>query len=218
MEVIDFTKLSSEQKKQLREQMEAEQRAEKEAAIKMRADYEQLKNEQVLASFKRLQNVSSALTEEKVDVYNQFGSLLAMKKELYKLTEAQMDMQQSHTFTSADGRISIIIGSNVIDRWSDDVNVGIERVNAWIDSKIADPKDRGTVRALMKTNSEGVLKASRILDLAKHANERGDKELIEAVDFIRDQYRPEKTSTYVKAKYKDDNQKWQWLALSMSAV
>ncbi len=218
MEVIDYTKLSPEQKKELRQQMEAEQRAEQEKAIKLRDDYESMKNEQVLASFKRLQNVSSALTEEKVDIFNQFGSLLAMKKELYNLSEAQMDMQQSHTFTSSNGNISIIIGSNVIDRWSDDVGVGIERVNAWIDSKITNPEDRGTVRALMKTNSEGVLKASRILDLAKHASERGDKELIEAVNFIRDQYRPEKTSTYVKAKFKNENQQWQWLALSMSAV
>jgi len=215
---INYQDLTAEQKQQFREEMEAEQRAEKEAAKKLRADYEQLKNEQVMASFKRLQNVSSALTEEKVDIFNQFGSLLAMKKELYNLTEDQMDLQQSHTFTSADGRVSIIIGSNVIDRWSDDVGVGIERVNQWIDSKIATPEDRAIIRALMKTNSDGVLKASRVLDLAKHANERGDKELIDAVNFIRDQYCPEKTSTYVKAKFKNENDQWCWLALSMSAV
>lgn len=215
---INYQDLSSKQKQQMREEMEAEQRAEREAAKQLRSDYEHLKNEQVLASFKRLQDVSSALTEEKVDLFNQFGSLLAMKKELYKLTEAQMDMQQSHTFTSSDGKVSIIIGSNVIDTWSDDVGVGIERVNQWIDSKIATPEDRAIIRALMKTNSDGVLKASRILDLAKHASERGDKELTDAVNFIRDQYRPEKTSTYVKAKWKNEKKQWQWLALSMSAV
>jgi len=46
----------------------------------------------------------------------------------------------------------------------------------------------------------------------------GDKELIDAVNFIRDQYRPVKTSTYVKVKYTDEEGRTKWLPLSMSAV
>jgi len=218
METIDFKKLTDEQKKELRLQMEAEERAEKEAAQRLKTDYEALKDEQVRASFKRLQNVSSSLGDEKVDIFNQFGSLIAMKKELFNLTDEQMELQQSHTFTSSDGKVSIIIGSNVIDRWGDDVAVGIERVNRWIDAKIEDQNSRDIIRALLKPNSQGVLKANRVLDLSKKAREIGDTELIEAVNFIHDQYKPQMTSTYVKARYLDENQQWQWLALSMSAV
>ncbi len=218
MEKIEFSQLTEDQKRQLRQQMAAEDKARNEANKKLRDDYEQLKDYEVKKSFGHLQRVSSALAEEKVNVFNQFGALLAMKKELYNLSEEQMDLQQSHTFTSNDGKQSIIIGSNVIDRWSDDVQVGIDRVTAWINARITDKDSREIITALLKPDSKGVLKANRVLELSKKAAEIGDTDLMDAVNFIRDQYRPEKTSTFVKAKFMDENDQWQWLALSMSAV
>lgn len=218
METIDFTKLTPEQKRALRDQMDAEERAATDAARKMREDYETLKDEQVKVSFKRLQNISLALEEEKVDIFNQFGSLLAMKKELHNLTDEQMELQQSHTFTTSKNDVSLIIGSNAIDGWTDDVNIGIQGINDWIDTKITDPDDRAIIRTLLKPDKNGVLKANRVLELSNEAHKRGDKELIKHVDFVQSQYRPQKTSTYVKAKYKDANGVWQWLALTMSAV
>lgn len=221
MQKIDFQNLTPEQKQALRAQFEAEETAEKEREKRKKSDYNALKEEQVKATFKRLQNVSSNLEHEKIDIFNQFGSLLALKKDLYNLTEEQMELQQSHTFTSTEANQSIIIGSNMIDRWSDDVNVGIERINKWLDHLITDEQSRqmvSIIRDLLKPNKDGVLKANRVLELGKKAREMGDKELIGAVDFIQEQYQPVKTSTYVKAKYLDANGIWQWLALSMSAV
>lgn len=218
MENLDFNQLTAEQKRQLRQQFEAEERAEKENMQKMHEDYETLKDEQVKVSFKRLQNISMALEEEKVDIFNQFGVLLAMKKELHNLTDEQMELQQSHTFTTSKNDISLIIGSNAIDGWTDDVNIGIQGINDWIDTKITDPDDRAIIRTLLKPDKNGVLKANRVLELSNEAHKRGDKELIKHVDFVQSQYRPVKTSTYVKAKFKDANGVWQWLALTMSAV
>jgi len=218
MDAIDYNKLTPDQKRALREQMDAEERATADATRKMREDYETLKDEQVKVSFKRLQNISMALEEEKVDIFNQFGSLLAMKKELNNLTDEQMELQQSHTFSSSKNDISLIIGSNVIDGWTDDVNIGIQGINDWIDTKITDPDDRAIIRTLLKPDKNGVLKASRVIELSNEAHKRGDKQLIKHVDFVQSQYRPVKTSTYVKAKYKDANGVWQWLALTMSAV
>jgi hypothetical protein len=218
MDAIDINKLTPEQKQALRMQIEAEDRAREEQAKKLRDDYEQMKDDEVRMAFEHLQRVSAALAEEKVNVFNQFGALLAMKRELYGLTDERLAMQQSHTFTSSDGRRSVIIGSNVIDRWGDDVQVGIDRVISWINSRISDKNSRDIIMALLKPDSKGVLKANRVLELSKKAAEIGDTELIDAVSLIRDQYRPEKTSTYVKAKYMDEHGQWQWLALSMSAV
>jgi hypothetical protein len=218
MATIDINQLTAEQKQQLREQFEEEERAAKATAQKQRDYYEILKDEQVQATFKRLQNLSSTLEEEKIDIFNQFGSLIAMKKDLFHLSDEQMDLQQSHTFTNKSVDKSIIIGANVIDRWSDDLNIGIARISEWLDKHIEEDQSREIIRALLRPDSNGILKANRILDLSKKAAEIGDKELIEAVNFIRDQYRPAKTSTYVKAKFLDSNRQWQWLALSMSAI
>jgi len=218
MSKLEFEKLTPEEKKALREKLAAEERAEKEAEKRLRNDYQALKDEQVISTFNRLRSISKTLEEEKVDIFNQFGSLISMKKEIYGLTQDQMELQQSHTFTTSDTKMSVIIGSNVIDRWGDDVNIGIERVNIWIDKKIEDKDSRDIIRALLKPNKDGVLKAARVLDLSKKAREIGDTELIEAVNFIHDQYKPVRTSTYVKAKYLDENGVWKWLALSMSSV
>jgi len=218
MESINYSELTAEQKKALREQMEQEERAEREKENKTREDYLALKEEQINVSFRFLQTLSLNLEEIKIDIFNQFGAILAMKKELYKLTDEQMELQQSHTFTNKANDKSLIIGSNAIDGWTDDVNIGIQGINDWIDAKITDPDDRAIIRTLLKPNKDGVLKANRVLELSNEAHKRGDAELIKHVDFVQSQYRPVKTSTYVKAKYKDANGVWQWLALSMSAV
>jgi hypothetical protein len=216
--LVDYSKLTPDQKRELREQMEAEERAEKEKVNKMRSDYESLKEEQINVSFKFLQALSLNLEEIKVDIFNQFGAILAMKKELYNLSDEQMELQQSHTFTNKTNDKSLIIGSNAIDGWTDDVGIGIQGVNDWIDSKITDPDDRAIIRTLLRPDKSGALKANRVLELSNEAHKRGDMELIKHVNFIQSQYRPVKTSTYVKAKYKDENGIWQWLALTMSAV
>lgn len=218
MENLDYSKLTPEQKQALREQMLAEERAERDRANKVRADFQALKDEQINVSFNYLKKISINLEEIKIDIFNQFGSLLAMKKELYNLTDEQMELQQSHTFTNTENDKSLIIGSNVRDGWTDDVNIGIQGINDWIDTKITDPDDRAIIRTLLKPDKNGTLKASRVLELSNEANKRGDQELIKHVNFIQSQYRPQKTSTYVKAKYKDETGVWQWLALSMSAV
>lgn len=218
---INIGALTQEERAQLLLQLEAEERAAKEKRRKELEAYEQLKDTQVRATFKELQNISSSLEVAKQRVFDDFELLLQMKKELFGLSEERMLSQESHTFTSADGSVSIIIGHNVIDSWDETVKVGIDRVNKWL-SKLAKDEESavlvGLIRDLLKPNKDGVLKASRILDLSKKAAELGDRELIEAVELIRDSYRPTRTSTYVKARYIDTRGQKQWLALSMSSV
>jgi len=218
MDGINYSELTADQKQILREQIQQEERAEKEKERKIQEDYQSLKEEQINVSFRFLQNLSISLEETKVDIFNQFGAIIAMKKELYKLTDEQMELQQSHTFTNKANDKSLIIGSNVIDGWTDDANVGIQGINDWIDNRITNPDDRSIIRTLLKPDKNGALKASRVIELSNEANRIGDQELIKHVNFVQSQYRPQKTSTYVKAKYKDANGVWQWLALTMSAV
>lgn len=218
MDKLNYNDLSAEQKAEFRRQLEAEEREKKQERKKLESDYADLKSDQVNSTFERLSEVSQMLEKVKIEIFNEFGAVLGMKAELFLLTPEDMELQQSHTFTNAENTRKIIIGSNVIDRWGDEVKIGIERVNKWIDAKITDQQSREIIRALLKPNADGELKAGRVLDLSKKANEFGDNELIDAVNFIRDQYLPEKTSTYVKVKYKDDDGIWQWLPLAMSAV
>lgn len=218
---MDTLRLTPEQKNAIYLEMKAEEKARKESEKKERSTYEQLKDTLVKYTFTKLQTVSSMLQLNKEEIFKEFQTVLDMKKAIYKLTDEKMITQQSHTFTTTDGSVSIIIGQNVNDRWDETVSAGLEKVNQWLGKLAKDEQSAvlvSLIRDLMKPNKDGVLKANRILDLSKKASEIGDQELIEAVDLIRDAYRPEKTSTYIKAKYKDEMGKDQFLALSMSSV
>ncbi len=73
--------------------------------------------------------ISSQLENAKANVFKEFQAILELKQELFDLTDERMLNQESHTFTTTDGRLSIIIGHNVIDGWDETVSVGIEKVN-----------------------------------------------------------------------------------------
>lgn len=221
MSNLDFNNVSAEQKAMLKAQLEAEEKAAKEKQKRERLNYEQIKDAQIKTTFKVLSRISSELENSKANVFGEFKAILDLKQELFGLSEEQMLTQESHTFTTTDGRMSIIIGHNVIDGWDETVSVGIEKVNQWLGKLAKDEESAmlvGLIRDLLKPNKDGVLKANRVLDLSKKASEIGDKELIAAVDIIRDAYRPTKTGTFVKARFVDDEGVKQWLPLSMSAV
>jgi hypothetical protein len=222
MQNLDLKKLTAEQRRELLAELAAQEQAEKQKQQQERARYEELKNDLVNESFTKLESMSELMGKIKTEIFGQFQTVLNLKQELYDLSDEQMLTQQSHQFTNEEGTRSIIIGNNVIDRWDETVSVGMDKVNAWL-QKISGMNEENKklvsiIRDLMKPNKDGVLKANRILDLQNKARELGDKELIEAVDLIRESYRPSRTSTYIKAKYKDEQGRDQWLGLSMSSV
>lgn len=221
MNNLDLKNLTADEKAQLKAQLDAEEKAAKERQKRERQNYEQIKDAQIKTTFKTLSRISSELENSKTNVFGEFKAILELKQDLFELSDEQMLTQESHTFTTTDGSVSIIIGHNVIDGWDETVSVGIEKVNQWLSKLAKDDESAmlvGLIRDLMKPNKDGMLKASRVLDLSKKASEIGDKELISAVDIIRDSYKPVKTGTFVKARYIDDNGAKQWLPLSMSAV
>jgi len=213
---VDFKTLSAEEKEQLKQQLLAEDKAKAETRKNEVMAYHALKYITVDTVFQKLTRLSSQMQLDKSDLLSEFKSLLETKNELYGVKEDQL----SHNWTSEDNERTIITGYNVVDSWDETVSVGITKVNAWIESKLNDHNQEyiGIIRDLLKPNKEGVLKASRVLDLQNHAEKSGDEALIDAVKIIREAHRPVKTGTYIKAKYKDEDGNWQWLGLSMSAV
>jgi len=214
---MDLNQLTPEQKAALLQELQAEQKQQEEQKKSELKVYQHLKDETVRKVFEKLTNLSGELEQRKAEVFAEFTAVLQLKGNVYGTKEEQF----SHTFTTDDGSLSIIIGHNTIDRWDETISVGIERVNQWLTKLAKDDASAllvGMVRDLLKPNKEGVLKANRVLDLTRKADELGDPELIEAVKIIRDSHRPDRTSTYVKAMYKDEKGERQYLGLSMSSV
>jgi len=213
---INVSLLTAQQKAELMKQLEEEQKAKALARKHEIEAYQQLKDTVVERVFARLANVSYELEATKTELLEEFSALLGAKNELYNTNEQQL----SHTWTNNAGTITIITGYNVVDRWDETVSAGVTKVNQWLDKQVTDGNRAlvSMIRDLLKPNKEGILKANRVLDLQNQADKIGDTELIEAVKMIREAHRPDKTGTYIKAKYKDAIGNNVWLGLSMSSV
>jgi hypothetical protein len=106
---VKLNELTKEQKESLFAEIEAEKKAEAARIAAERDTYKGIVDSTVREQVQRLQSVSKFMLTAKNGVFDAFETVIAMKSELY----GTKDSQQSHTFTTDDGKISITIGHRV---------------------------------------------------------------------------------------------------------
>lgn len=195
------------------------QKKEAEAARKAsRDEYRKLVDDIVPAAVARLQKLSAAMASEKAKTYADFDAVLSLKSEVVGLPK---EGQRSHTFTTSDSQYRITLGTNTIDGYSDLVEDGIAMVKGYIESLATDDKSKSLVSAILRLLSrdgQGNIKASRVLQLRKMAEEVGDDKFLEGVRIIEESYQPTETKTYIRAEYKDEHGAWQTVPTSVTEV
>ena len=214
---IKLEELTSEQRAELYAQMEAKQKQDAQKIQDDREAYKSIVNETVLSLWGSLEYVSEVMTTTKAQVFRNFEKALELKRDAYGIK----DDQQSHTFSTADGKRSITIGHRVVDRYDETVTAGIAKVKDYVKSLAKDDDSAAlveTILNLLKPNKDGVLKASRVLELKKLSNRVNNPEFTDGLRIIQDAYRPAKTCQFVTVKYKDDTGSEKTLPLSMSAI
>ena len=120
---VDISQLSAKQISELKQQLDAAEKAKKQAIEAERDTYKQIVDDTVQQSFKPLVGLSKHIMNIKKLVFDNFESVVEMKADLY----GTKDTQQSHTFTSLDGTISIKIGHRVTESFDDTLSAGIDR-------------------------------------------------------------------------------------------
>lgn len=199
------------------EAFQAKQREEAEKA-KRQADreaYKVLVDETLVQMFPKMQAVSETLSQTKAEVYQAFEGALKLKGEAYGVDENQ----RSHTFTDSTGRMRIIIGSHETDGYDDTVNEGIAKVKSYIESLASDANTQMLVRAVLRLlakDASGSLKASRVMQLRKMAEESGSDLFIDGVNIIEQAYRPTISKRYVRAERRGDLGEWINIPLGMT--
>ena len=180
-----------------------------------RKAYKQMVDEAINAMFPALMEVSTSLALQKAKVYDAFKDAMELKAELF---EVKGD-QRSHMFTSSNSMRRIVIGQYVTDAYDDTVNEGIAKVKEFIGSLAKDENSRMLVDAVMKLLSrdqQGNLKASRVMQLRKMAEQSNSDLFIDGVGIIEKAYRPATSKTYVRAQYKDEHNQWKDVPLGMT--
>ena len=194
--------------------------ARKAAEAKRKSDreaYTALVDETIAAVMPGLTNISEAIAQKKTAAAEAFRGALEMKAELFGVK----DDQQSHTFTNSEGTMRITIGHYMLDNYRDTVNEGIAMVKTYIESQARDDASRALVKAILRLLSRdeaGNLKASRVLQLQKMAEETGDERFIEGVRIIQESYQPTPSKDYIRAAVRDKSGAWVAVPLSMTDV
>ena len=201
----------------LKFQAEKAKKAEEERVKAEREQYKQLVDEEIDASIPILLSISDEIKKSKSKVMDNFKTILQMKSELFK-TKVKDD-QRSHTFTNSEGNKRISLGVHVTDGYRDTVEDGIAIVKEYISSLANDEKTEALVNMvfrLLARDAKGTLKASRIVQLRKVAQDTGDERFLEGVRIIEESYQPEVSKQFIRAEVKNENGMWKPIPLGMT--
>ena len=174
------------------------EKAKKEAQEKAKAEretYRQMVDDEVNSAIPVLLSLSEDIKETKKTVLENFKSILDMKCEVLKVVK---DDQRSHTFTNSEGTKRITLGVYVTDGYRDTVEDGIVIVK------------------LLARDSKGTLKASRIVQLRKVAEESDNERFMEGVRIIEEAYQPAISKQFVRAEMKNEDGMWVTIPLGMT--
>lgn len=219
MEEKNFVEMTAEERA-LFEQFKANQ-AKKEAERKAKEDrklYRRMVDEEIECAVPELKQLSSDIGVAKQKVFENFKSILEMKADILRLTR---DDQRSHTFTNSSGDKRIILGVYVTDGYLDTAEDGVSIVKEYIESLANNEETQYLVRIvlrLLSRDAKGTLKASRIVQLRKLAEETGNDRFLEGVRIIEEAYQPAISRQYIKAEAKDENGVWRNIPLGMTEV
>ena len=184
----------------------------------LRDTYAQLVDDEIDAATDMLTQLSTDMATIKETVMSNFRSVIDMKTETLGLSKPQG--QYTHTFTNSDSTRRITLGNYTIDSYRDTVEDGIQLVTTYIQSLARDQDSQALVKAVMQLlsrNSKGQIKASRVLQLRKIAEEVGDPQFIRGVQIIQDSYQPEISRSFVRLEVKDPStQTWTIVPLNIS--
>ena len=185
---------------------------------RQRGEYANMVDDEIRTASPQLREMSEALKTVKDTIFGNFDAVLKMKSEILGLTR---DDQRSHTFTTSDSTLRLTLGVNCIDGYRDTVEDGIAMVKKYIESLAKDDNSRALVNAvlrLLSRDGQGNIKASKVLQLRKMADDSGDERFIEGVKIIEESYQPTVTKRYIRAEYKDEKGAWRYIPLDMTAV
>ena len=181
--------------------------------------YNTMARQEVDKAIPGLKAVSHSLARIKQQIFDNFKSLIELKKDVVKLSK---DNQRSHTFMSTDGKTRITLGYYVNDNYNynDTANDGIAMSKEYI-SGLAKDKDTQSlvdmVLRLLSKDQKGNLKASRVLQLNAMKDRINDPRFSEGVEIIMNAYDPIGSKRFIRVEERDNTEsEWRTVPLSIT--
>lgn len=214
---MDISNMTAAERAALREQLEAQERADSQKRQESIDAYKQMVDEFCSDSFDRMKKISELLRAEKERVFAAADLLIEQKEALFKTKSDR----HSNQFTTSDGKVTVALGYRTTDGWDDTVNEGIAKVKEYLSSLAATEEGAKAVNIILKLlakDKKGNMKASSMIQLEQEAAKNGNPLFVEGVQIIRDAYRPVDSCQFISVSYKDDNGVKHVLPLSLAAM
>ena len=216
-EVKQTVEMTAEEKQQFEEFMAAQAvKNAKEQAKRDREAYRDLVDETIERAIPSLECLSQGIKETKQSILDDFRNVIEMKADVLKLKK---DGQRSDTFTNSAGDKRITVGVYVTDGYRDTVEDGIAIVKEYIEGLASDAKTQSLVKMVLRLlarDAKGTLKASRVVQLRKIAEESGNERFMEGVQIIEESYQPAISKQFIRAEVKNENGAWVCIPLGMT--
>lgn len=197
-----------------------EEKAREERRKALQSDYVDLVDNEIGAAYVQLSLLSTEMAQIKRAVFDNFRSVIEMKTE--QLGLGKEEGQRTHTFTNSDSSLRLTLGNYTVDAYRDTVDEGIRMVTDYIESLAKDDATGALVSAvlrLLSRNKAGQIKASRVLQLRRLAEESGSEQFLDGVKLIEESYHPQVSKSFVRMEAKDaDTGEWKNIPLSLSGV
>lgn len=200
-------------------QKEQAKKAQQEAKRELRKQLQDLTDEVMASAVARLRQCNEQLVSAKKDVMDTFSTLMALRKEVNE--EEGKKEQDTFMFTNSEGTQRIRIGYNMNDNYLDQVEEGIAKVKAYLESLAKDEQSKeliSLVLRLLARDQKGNLKASRVIQLGQLAEKSGNEEFQEGMRIIREAYRPTRSKLFIRCAIKEPEKEWEDLGLGIGEV
>ena len=215
---MDLSKLTPEQKAELKAMLDEEEKAEQARVANERETYKQMVDATVRDYVVKAQKLSAEMERVKEEFFKEFGNLISMKNELFNVKSGR----KTDTFTTSDGSMSITLGSRTNEGWDDTVEAGILKVKEYLNTLAKDENSATlveTVLGLLTKDRKGSLRANKVLELERLAVKSQDKEFLDGIKIIKDAYRPVPTCQFIQVEVKDEETgKMKSIPLSLAAM
>ena len=216
--MMDEQNISAQELEEFRRYKEQKAREERRKALQ--SDYVDLVDGEIAAAYGQLSLLSTEMAQIKRAVFDNFRSVIEMKTE--QLGLGKEEGQRTHTFTNSDSSLRLTLGNYTVDAYRDTVDEGIRMVTDYIESLAKDDATGALVSAvlrLLSRNKAGQIKASRVLQLRRLAEESGSEQFLDGVKLIEESYMPQVSKSFVRIEAKDaETGEWQNIPLSLSGV
>ena len=198
---------------------EQERKAIADAKRVQRKQLQEMTDEVMADAVAELQKCSDQLVATKKKIIDTFSTLMELRKEVND--EAGRKEQDTYMFTNTEGTQRIRIGYNMNDNYLDQVEEGIAKVKAYLESLAKDEQSKeliDLVLRLLARDQKGNLKASRVIQLGQLAEKSGNEDFQEGMRIIREAYRPLRSKLFIRCSIREKEKEWSDLGLSISEV